>query len=122
MSNRSSSGSARPLFGILSILVAGAIAVLLLQLDTLATPVAIWLGVINVVAFAVYAYDKGIAGSNRRRISENALLLLALIGGTLGALLSMIAFHHKTSKRSFQIKFLIVVAIQAAALAFFLFR
>ena len=122
MSNRSSSGSARPLFGILAILVAGAIAVLLLQLDTLATPVAIWLGIINVVAFVVYAYDKGSAGSSRQRISENALLLLALIGGTLGALLSMILFRHKTSKRPFQIKFLIVVAVQAAALAFFLSR
>jgi uncharacterized membrane protein YsdA (DUF1294 family) len=71
-----------------------------------------WLISINVVTLLTYGYDKGIAGSKRTRVPERVLLLLAFIGGTIGALLGMYLFHHKTAKASFQYKFWLVVLVQ----------
>lgn len=56
---------------------------------------------INVITFGIYGYDKFLAKNHKRRISEKTLLFLAFIGGTTGAMLGMIIFRHKTSKRSF---------------------
>ena len=64
--------------------------------------VLIWyLVVINFIAWVVYGLDKGRAKSGKWRISERTLLLLALIGGSLGAIAGMIMFRHKTRKPKF---------------------
>ncbi len=59
-----------------------------------------WLGVylliVNVAAFAVYGADKLRARRGRWRVPEKTLFLLAIIGGSVGALLGMWCFHHKT--------------------------
>ena len=81
--------------------------------------VVIWMFVINVIAFAVFRYDKAIAGTGARRIPETTLQLLALIGGTFGAYLGMwLPQHHNTSKSEFQIGYWLVVVIQAGAVYF----
>lgn len=80
-----------------------------------------WLLSITAVTFITYGYDKQIAGSSRRRIPENSLLLLALCGGTLGALAAMAFFRHKTQKRPFQIKLFVVIIIQVALSLLFMF-
>lgn len=51
---------------------------------------------LNVVAFACYALDKYRARRAKRRIPEATLLLLAFIGGALGAWIAMYMFRHKT--------------------------
>ena len=51
---------------------------------------------INVVTFVVYGIDKWKAKQGSWRISEATLLLLAVIGGSIGALLGMQVWHHKT--------------------------
>ena len=51
---------------------------------------------INVVTFLVYGIDKWKAKQGSWRISEASLLLLAVIGGSIGALLGMQVWHHKT--------------------------
>ena len=69
----------------------------------------IYLAVINVVTFLVYGIDKWRSTSGRLlptgrkkakpcswRISEATLLILAVIGGSIGALLGMKIWHHKT--------------------------
>jgi uncharacterized membrane protein YsdA (DUF1294 family) len=65
-----------------------------------------WLGIylllINIVAFMLFAVDKAKAKKRKRRISENALLFVALIGGSLGALMGMKAFKHKTKHNKFR--------------------
>lgn len=81
--------------------------------------VDLWLIVINVVAFVIYSYDKAIAASSWTRVPERVLLLLALIGGTIGALIGMLLFRHKTSKASFRLKFLLVVLLQIALIALY---
>ena len=55
-----------------------------------------YLIVINVVTFLVYGIDKWKAKPGSWRISEATLLILAVIGGSIGALLGMKIWHHKT--------------------------
>ena len=51
---------------------------------------------INIAAFALFGADKRKARRNAWRISEKALFLSAVLGGSLGALIGMRLFHHKT--------------------------
>jgi len=70
---------------------------------------------INIFGFLVYGYDKLQAirtAKNISRVSEQALLIISLIGGTIGSILSMLLFRHKIKKLSFMIKFIVVVLIQ----------
>ena len=53
------------------------------------------LAVYNFIVFIVYGVDKGKAKKGAWRIPERVLLLLAVLGGSIGALLGMIIFHHK---------------------------
>jgi len=57
----------------------------------------------NLITFLVYGADKAKAKKDKRRISEKALILVALIMGGLGALLGMVVFRHKTNKLKFTI-------------------
>lgn len=56
----------------------------------------VWLAVINLVTFAVYGIDKAKAKRGAWRVPEKTLFLLPLLGGSVGALLGMRVFHHKT--------------------------
>ena len=56
----------------------------------------VWLAVINLVTFAVYGIDKAKAKRGAWRMPEKTLFLLPLLGGSLGALLGMRVFRHKT--------------------------
>ena len=57
---------------------------------------------INVVTFLVYGIDKWKAKQGSWRISEATLLILAVIGGSIGALLGMKVWHHKTMHKKFK--------------------
>ena len=83
-------------------------------------PYLVWLFVINLVTFLVYGTDKFLAIKGGWRISETALLILALIGGSLGGLVAMQVFRHKTIKSSFRWQFWGVVAIQILLLLVYL--
>lgn len=80
--------------------------------------VVIYLAVLNVVAFVAYGIDKYKAKHNRWRISEATLLLMAIAGGSVGALLGMRAFRHKTQKLKFTITIPLVLVLQIAALLY----
>ncbi|MBU0755738.1 MAG: DUF1294 domain-containing protein [Planctomycetes bacterium] len=80
-------------------------------------PVFAWLITLTVVTFFTYGYDKAVAGSRYSRVPEKVLLLLVFLGGTLGAVLGMGLFRHKTIKGSFRIKFWLVSAVQVILLA-----
>ena len=51
---------------------------------------------LNIVTFFVYGIDKWKAKRAKWRIRETALLGLAVLGGSIGALLGMKVWHHKT--------------------------
>jgi uncharacterized membrane protein YsdA (DUF1294 family) len=71
-----------------------------------------WILAANVAAFVAFGYDKAIAGTATARIPERVLLLLALLGGTLGAWAGMQIFHHKTVKIAFRGRFWLIVLLQ----------
>ena len=62
----------------------------------------IYLVALNVLTFFVYGIDKRKARHSRWRISEAALLALAVIGGSVGAWLGMQVWHHKTLHKKFR--------------------
>ncbi|MDR6462526.1 DUF1294 domain-containing protein [Chryseobacterium sediminis] len=64
----------------------------------------------NLITFGVFGFDKWQARKQQWRISENTLLGISLIG-VVGAASGMIIFNHKVSKKSFLVKFFIVVLI-----------
>lgn len=64
-------------------------------------------------------YDKKLAQNNKRRISEKTLLTFVVIGGTVGSGLGMLFFKHKTSKRSYLLKFWLIVVIQIFIVYFY---
>lgn len=78
---------------------------------------AIWLVLINVITFFVFGADKLQAKRKEkkdtvRRVPEKNLLLLAAAGGSIGALLGMKAFHHKTLHRAFRFGVPLILALQ----------
>lgn len=66
----------------------------------------------NIVVMIFYGIDKMLSKTQKRRISERALLLYALFMGGGGALLGMVLFNHKTSKLKFRILVPLVMIIQ----------
>ena len=63
--------------------------------------IGIYLAVINVITFALFAVDKAISASesdHRSRVPEARLLGLSLIGGSIGGLVGMHLLRHKTKK------------------------
>ncbi|MBZ2175984.1 DUF1294 domain-containing protein [Schnuerera sp. xch1] len=80
----------------------------------------IYLLVINLISFSAFMIDKFKARKNGWRISEISLIVLALVGGSIGALLGMIMFKHKTNKTKFSIGIpLILIINKIAELAIF---
>ncbi len=76
--------------------------------------------VTNVVAFAAQGLDKRKAATGARsRTRESTLLLLGLPMAAAGMLLGMRLFRHKTKKRSFQMKALLVVFANLLMAVFF---
>ena len=69
---------------------------------------------INIVTFLVYGIDKWKAKQGSWRISEATLLMLAVIGGTIGALLGMQVWRHKTMHKKFKYGLPLILLAQIA--------
>lgn len=74
--------------------------------------IIIYLLIINIIAFFAMFIDKKKAEKDRWRIKESTLLTLALIGGSIGAIVGMYTFHHKTKKPRFFIGIPVMIALQ----------
>jgi uncharacterized membrane protein YsdA (DUF1294 family) len=99
---------------------AGASVVLALLLWPAMGPWRGWLVAVNAVAFAAYGIDKYQSRQSGGRVSEAALYVLALLGGTVGSILGQQAFSHKTRKSSFRRVFWIIAIGQAVLLTLWL--
>ncbi|MGM9823182.1 MAG: DUF1294 domain-containing protein [Muribaculaceae bacterium] len=73
---------------------------------------------INVAAFLVYDIDKLKAKRAKWRISEATLLLLAAVGGSIGAWMGMKVWHHKTLHMKFRYGVPIILLLQIALIAY----
>ncbi|KAF2013472.1 DUF1294-domain-containing protein [Aaosphaeria arxii CBS 175.79] len=78
----------------------------------------IWTGLMSIITFGFYGYDKIQAKNKQWRVKETTLHTLEMLGGWPGALIGQHYFQHKTSKTSFQVGFWgIIVAWQIACFA-----
>ena len=77
--------------------------------------VIIWLVIINLTAFAIFGIDKKRAKKGQWRIPEKTLFLSAILGGSIGAILGMYIFHHKTKHWYFQFGIPAIMIVQIAA-------
>lgn len=76
----------------------------------------IYLAVVNILAIIVFGVDKMNAKSNRQRVRIVTLLGLAFIGGSVGALIGMYGFHHKTKKAYFTVGVPLILLMQVVVL------
>jgi uncharacterized membrane protein YsdA (DUF1294 family) len=76
--------------------------------------------ILNIMAFIQIAYDKHLAKIQKQRISELTLLSFVFFGGTVGSSLAMLTFRHKTAKKSYLLKFWLIVIVQVIVSWFYL--
>jgi uncharacterized membrane protein YsdA (DUF1294 family) len=74
----------------------------------------LYLASINGIAFVAMGADKRRAKRHMRRTPEATLLLLAVIGGSVGAILGMLCFRHKTRHPQFYLGLPAILAAQLA--------
>lgn len=72
----------------------------------------IYIVIINLIAFLAMYLDKRKARYGKWRIPEQTLFVLALIGGSIGAIAGMYTFRHKTKKLRFSIGFPVILVMQ----------
>ena len=76
------------------------------------TYISLYLAIINIIAYIVYGIDKLKSKKGKRRIPESTLLLLAIIGGSIGAWCGVKFWHHKTMHKKFKYGIPLIIAIQ----------
>ena len=89
-----------------------------MSMNTLHSYLAYYLLAINAVTVIVYGIDKYKAKKAKWRISEATLLLLAVLGGSIGAWIGMKVWHHKTMHKKFKYGIPAILLIQIALMAY----
>lgn len=82
----------------------------------------LWILVWNGIAFVLMGLDKGRAKGQKWRIPEKVLFLSAALGGSIGAMLGMSFFRHKTRHWSFRLGMPAILAVQIVVLVVLSFR
>ena len=75
---------------------------------------------LNLITFIIYGIDKFKAKKAKWRISEATLLLLAVIGGSIGAWLGLQVWRHKTQHKKFFIGIPMILTLQVIATVYLL--
>ena len=87
-------------------------------MNTLHSCLAYYLLGINAVTFIVYGIDKYKSKKAKLRIPEATLLLLAVLGGSIGAWMGMKVWHHKTMHKKFKYGIPAILLIQIALMTY----
>ena len=82
---------------------------------------AAYLVTVNVIGFALMGIDKHKARVGALRIPEGTLFVVAIIGGSIGSIIGMYTFHHKTRHWYFVYGMPLILALQLLAV-FLLWR
>ena len=88
----------------------------------MAPVIVCYLITVNSIAFALMGIDKKRAKQSAWRISEKALFLPAILGGSVGAILGMQIFRHKTKHWYFVIGMPLILVIQLAVAGWLLVK
>ena len=76
----------------------------------------LYLLIVNAIGFVLMLGDKRMAQKKLWRIPEATLLAMAAIGGSIGSLIGMYTFRHKTKHMKFTLGIPAILALQVAAL------
>ena len=74
---------------------------------------------INIVGLLSMYFDKYFAKNNMYRISEKNLFFIAIIGGSIGSIIGMYQFRHKTKHRQFTTGLPFIIFIQIMILIYY---
>ena len=74
--------------------------------------IIIYFVVVNFLSILMFFIDKKTAEKNLWRISEKALILVSILGGSVGALIGMYTFRHKTKKLKFTVGIPVILILQ----------
>jgi len=93
-------------------------------LITYLTPinVIVYLLVINLIGILIMYIDKRKAKYGRWRIPEKTLLIIALLGGSIGTMVGMHWFRHKTKKLKFTLGFPTILISEIVIIFYFLIK
>ena len=78
------------------------------------------IALMNLITFIVYGIDKFKARRGKWRIPESTLLLLAIVGGSIGAWVGIKVWHHKTLHRKFKYGIPMIILAQTAMATYIL--
>jgi uncharacterized membrane protein YsdA (DUF1294 family) len=78
----------------------------------------IYLLIINFIGFALTYYDKAASKVHKRRIRENTLILVALLGGSVAMYITMKLIHHKTRHSIFMVGLPFIFIAEALVVIF----
>lgn len=84
-------------------------------MNTITVILLIYIGIINLAGFILMGVDKRKAIRNAWRIPEARLFLCALLGASLGCILGMYAFRHKTKHWYFVLGMPAILTFQIVA-------
>ena len=87
-------------------------------MDSLHQLTLYYLAEINVITFLIYGIDKWKAKKQKWRISESTLLILAVIGGSVGAWIGMKTWHHKSLHKKFKYGIPFILTLQLALMIY----
>ncbi|AMC93838.1 hypothetical protein AOC36_07520 [Erysipelothrix larvae] len=79
-------------------------------------PLTLYLLVISCISSIVTLYDKSQAIHKRWRIKESTLFMLAVFGGALAMILTMLVIRHKTKHKRFMLGLPLIIFAQCALL------
>lgn len=83
--------------------------------------IVIYLVAINSIAFIMYRLDKFKSQQSKRRVSERTLLLLAMVGGSVGSIFGMyFGNNHKSNKIFFKLGVPIILLVHFFVFFYFL--
>jgi uncharacterized membrane protein YsdA (DUF1294 family) len=75
--------------------------------------ILIYLAIISLITAVITVYDKRAAKKHpKNRIPEKVLILLALAGGSVAELLTMLKIRHKTKHKKFMIGLPVIITLQ----------
>lgn len=80
--------------------------------------ILVYLIVMNIIGFASMGIDKSKAKRGAWRIPEKTLFLIAILGGSVGSIVGMKQFRHKTKHKTFTIGMPAILLVQAAIILY----
>ena len=84
--------------------------------------ISIYLLIINLIGLLIMYIDKRKAKYEKWRIPEKTLLMVALLGGSIGTMTGMYLFRHKTKKLKFTLGFPTILISEVVIIAYFLIK